>query len=173
MKPIAEDLRTNLVIITDRRAYHLELTSTPETYMASVSWHYPRDELLALTRRNAAAEEAADRVIDSGLDIDKLRFRYAVSGDTPPWRPARVFDDSAQGLHPVPGPDSTRARRRRSSSSGRTAKTSSSTTASAAATTSSTACSPPPNCGSARTRNRSCASPAPTVARPYRVGPLK
>ena len=24
---------TNLVIVTDRRAYHLELTSTPETYM--------------------------------------------------------------------------------------------------------------------------------------------
>ena len=94
VKPIAEDLRTNLVIVTDRRAYHLELTSTPETYMASVSWHYPRDEPLALTRRNAAAEEAADRVIDSGLDIDKLRFRYAVSGDTPPWRPVRVFDDT-------------------------------------------------------------------------------
>lgn len=94
VKPIATDLRTNLVITTDRRAYHLELTSTPETYMASVSWHYPHDELLALTRRNATAEEAADRVIDTGLHIDKLRFRYAVSGDTPPWRPVRVFDDT-------------------------------------------------------------------------------
>ncbi|WP_422022263.1 P-type conjugative transfer protein TrbG [Pyruvatibacter mobilis] len=94
VKPIAEGLRTNLVIITDRRAYHLELTSTPETYMASVSWHYPRDELLALTRRNIAAEEAADRVIDRGLDIDNLRFRYAISGDNPPWRPVRVFDDT-------------------------------------------------------------------------------
>ena len=94
VKSIAEGLSTNLVIITDRRAYHLELTSTPETYMASVSWHYPRDELMALTRRNAAAEDAAERVIDSGLDIDKLRFRYAISGDEPPWRPARVFDDT-------------------------------------------------------------------------------
>ncbi|MCG8354235.1 MAG: P-type conjugative transfer protein TrbG [Kiloniellales bacterium] len=94
VKPIAEGLSTNLVIITDRRAYHLELTSTPETYMASVSWHYPRDELLALTRRNVAAEDAAERVIDSGLDIDKLRFRYAISGDEPPWRPVRVFDDT-------------------------------------------------------------------------------
>ena len=94
VKPIAEGLRTNLVIITDRRAYHLELTSTPETYMASVSWHYPRDELLALTRRNAAAEDAAERVIDRGLDIANLRFRYAVSGDNPPWRPVRVFDDT-------------------------------------------------------------------------------
>lgn len=93
-KPIKEDLKTNLIIITDRRAYHLELTSTPETYMASVSWRYPHDELLALRRDNNAAEEASNRVVDAGLDIDKLRFRYAVSGDAPPWRPVRVFDDT-------------------------------------------------------------------------------
>ena len=94
VKPIKDSLRTNLVIITDRRAYHLELTSTPETYMASVSWAYPHDELLALQRRNAVAEEIAGQVVDRGLEIDKLRFRYAVSGDTPPWRPVRVFDDT-------------------------------------------------------------------------------
>ena len=94
VKPITEGLRTNLIIITDRRAYHLELTSTPETYMASVSWRYPHDELLALQRRNAVAEEAAEGVVDSGLDIENLRFRYAISGDTPPWRPVRVFDDT-------------------------------------------------------------------------------
>lgn len=94
VKPIREDLRTNLVVITDRRAYHLELTSTPDTYMASVSWAYPRDELIALRRRNAVAEENTDMVVDRGLDIGKLRFRYAVSGDTPPWRPVRVFDDT-------------------------------------------------------------------------------
>lgn len=94
VKPIKEDLQTNLVIITDRRAYHLELTSTPETYMASVSWTYPHDALLALRRDNRTAEEAATQVVDTGLDIDKLRFRYAVSGDNPPWRPVRVFDDT-------------------------------------------------------------------------------
>jgi type IV secretion system protein TrbG len=94
VKPIKEGLKTNLVIITDRRAYHLELTSTPETYMASVSWAYPHDELLALQRRNAVAEEIAGQVVDRGLEIDKLRFRYAVSGDKPPWRPVRVFDDT-------------------------------------------------------------------------------
>ena len=62
--------------------------------MASISWHYPHDELLALQRRNVTAEEAADRVIDRGLDFDNLRFRYAISGDNPPWRPVRVFDDT-------------------------------------------------------------------------------
>src|SRR3546814_4806476 len=30
VKPVAPDLRTNLVITTDRRAYHLELESTEE-----------------------------------------------------------------------------------------------------------------------------------------------
>ena len=94
VKPIKEDLKTNLVIITDRRAYHLELTSTPETYMASVSWSYPHDALLALHRDNGAAEEAATQVVDKGLDLNKLRFRYAVSGDNPPWRPVRIFDDT-------------------------------------------------------------------------------
>src|SRR3546814_885029 len=48
VKPVAPDLETNLVITTDRRAYHLEMESTKGTYMASVSWHYPHDELIAL-----------------------------------------------------------------------------------------------------------------------------
>ena len=94
VKPVAEDLATNLVIVTDRRAYHLELASTPETYMASLSWHYPHDELLALQRKNKAAGTAS--VNDSGLKLDDLRFRYRITGDTPPWRPVRVFDDTAK-----------------------------------------------------------------------------
>src|SRR3546814_259917 len=43
VKPVAPDLKTNLVITTDRRAYHLEMESTEGTYMASVSWHYPHE----------------------------------------------------------------------------------------------------------------------------------
>ena len=96
VKPIAEDLKTNLIIITDRRAYHLELVSTPETYMASASWHYPHDELVALKSRNLLAKQAADRIVASGLDLDRLRFSYAISGDAPPWRPMRVFDDTSK-----------------------------------------------------------------------------
>ncbi|AQQ07522.1 P-type conjugative transfer protein TrbG [Roseibium algicola] len=94
VKPIKEGLKTNLVIITDRRTYHLELTSDTETYMASVSWHYPRDELLALQRRNVQAHSAAEIVADRGLRLDQLKFRYRLSGDTPSWRPVRVFDDT-------------------------------------------------------------------------------
>jgi type IV secretion system protein VirB9 len=94
VKPIKEGLKTNLIILTDRRTYHLELTSDTETYMASVSWRYPQDELLVLQRRNEQAKSAAEHVADRGLRLNQLKFRYALSGDTPPWRPIRVFDDT-------------------------------------------------------------------------------
>lgn len=94
VKPVAPELRTNLVITTDRRAYHLELESTKGTYMASISWHYPHDELVALRRQNERASDADARVVDQGLSLDRLRFRYEITGDAPPWRPVRAFDDT-------------------------------------------------------------------------------
>jgi type IV secretion system protein VirB9 len=90
VKPTRPDLISNLVINTDRRTYHLELRSTEKTYMASVSWIYPQDELIALRRQNASAEAAAPV---AALDIGNLHFRYSIEGDTPPWRPLRAFDD--------------------------------------------------------------------------------
>lgn len=91
VKPTRPDLMTNLVINTDRRTYHLELRATEKTYMASVSWQYPQDELIALRRRNAAAEEVMP--VDTGVDLGSLNFRYAIEGDAAPWRPLRAFDD--------------------------------------------------------------------------------
>jgi P-type conjugative transfer protein TrbG len=91
VKPTRPELITNLVINTDRRTYHLELRSTEKTYMASVSWIYPQDELIALRRRNAVADAATP--VETALDINSLRFRYAIEGDNPPWRPLRAFDD--------------------------------------------------------------------------------
>jgi type IV secretion system protein VirB9 len=90
VKPTRPELTTNLVINTDRRTYHLELRSTEKTYMASVSWLYPQDELIALRRQNVVANAAAPV---AALDITNLRFRYAIDGDNPPWRPLRAFDD--------------------------------------------------------------------------------
>ena len=58
VKPTRPGIATNLVINTDRRTYHLELRATPVTYMASVSWIYPRDALMALAGRNASAAAA-------------------------------------------------------------------------------------------------------------------
>lgn len=94
IKPTRPDLISNLVINTDQRTYHLELRSDEKTYMASVSWAYPQDQLIALRHENAIAEAAAP--IATGVDIDALNFRYRIEGDTPPWRPLRAFDDGRQ-----------------------------------------------------------------------------
>jgi P-type conjugative transfer protein TrbG len=94
IKPTRPDLISNLVINTDRRTYHLELRSDEKTYMASVSWAYPQDQLIALRHENAMAEAAAP--VATGVDINALNFRYRIEGDTPPWRPLRAFDDGRQ-----------------------------------------------------------------------------
>lgn len=89
VKPTRTDLQTNLVITTDRRTYLVELISTEQTWMASASWDYPQDRMGALQRR---AREAPS-VPQAGLSLEKLRFRYAISGDRPPWTPHQAFDD--------------------------------------------------------------------------------
>ena len=94
VKPSRPDLLTNLVINTDRRTYHLEMRSSERTYMASLSWAYAADQLIALRQANERAEAAQSMA--SGVDLDALNFRYAVEGDTPPWRPSRAYDDGRQ-----------------------------------------------------------------------------
>jgi P-type conjugative transfer protein TrbG len=94
VKPFAPALKTNLVITTDRRSYHLQLESTARTAMAALSWTYPQDELLALKREAVAAEAATP--VASGIVIENLRFCYSISGDNPAWRPLRAFDDGRQ-----------------------------------------------------------------------------
>ncbi|MGZ2962328.1 TrbG/VirB9 family P-type conjugative transfer protein, partial [Pseudomonas aeruginosa] len=34
--------------------------------------------------------------VASGLSVDQLHFDYAITGDQPPWRPLRAFDDGRQ-----------------------------------------------------------------------------
>jgi P-type conjugative transfer protein TrbG len=93
IKPTLPDIQTNLVVLTDRRTYHLELVSTKETYMASISWTYPTDTLVALHKQNVAAEANEQRIADHGVRLDNLNFRYRIEGDDPSWRPVRAFDD--------------------------------------------------------------------------------
>ncbi len=90
-KPFAANLRTNLVITTDRRSYHLQLESTDRTYMAAISWIYPQDGLV--TENPGAGAVASHSPTDSIPSLDNLNFNYAIDGDDPPWKPLRAFDD--------------------------------------------------------------------------------
>lgn len=96
VKPYTAGLRTNLIITTNRRTYHLQLESTQTTAMAAIAWRYPHDEVV--TRKVCEAltptvPAPMPMPLTAGLPLDSLRFGYTVSGDRPAWRPLRAFDD--------------------------------------------------------------------------------
>ena len=101
VKPMAAGLRTNLVILTDRRSYHLSLESTERTAMAAISWSYPESTIIALHQQAERAEAAAS--VADNIPLGDLHFRYAISGDNPPWRPVRAFDDGHKVYIEFPG----------------------------------------------------------------------
>lgn len=94
VKPFSAGLATNLVITTDRRSYHLDLTSTSGPAMMALSWTYPRDALIAVQKEAQRVEAAAP--VAAGLALEGLHFNYEISGDDPAWRPLRAFDDGRQ-----------------------------------------------------------------------------
>jgi type IV secretion system protein VirB9 len=94
VKPTNPTLKTNLVINTDRRTYHLELTATPATYMASVAWKYPVDPTAA-----PPSPPAAPPVPPA---IEGVNFDYRIKGDHPVWRPVRIYDDGRQTVIEFP-----------------------------------------------------------------------
>ncbi|MGC6399022.1 P-type conjugative transfer protein TrbG [Sphingomonas sp. FW199] len=87
VKPTRADIATNLIIHTDRRSYHLELTATKATHMPAIAWRYP-----APLPSAPVMDEASDGG-QRAVDTERLSFAYRISGDRPDWRPVLVFDD--------------------------------------------------------------------------------
>ena len=95
VKPIAADLKTNLVITTERRTYHLELESTETTSMSSLSWTYPADDLIAIKKKNDGVSGINTVSIDGAQTFDNLNFSYKIFGNAT-FAPSRVFDDGTK-----------------------------------------------------------------------------
>ncbi|HTM81935.1 P-type conjugative transfer protein TrbG [Asticcacaulis sp.] len=91
VKPYTAGLKTNLVVTTNRRTYHIQMESTQATAMTVISWSYPADDLMVLQAAQVKAQAAAP--LAAGIAVEALQFRYAISGGKPAWRPVRVFDD--------------------------------------------------------------------------------
>ncbi len=80
VKPNASGLRTNIVLITDRRTYLIEaIAQSGYAYSAQIAWSYPPSQ--------ATAPAAL-------LDSINLNYRIRTTrGARPAWLPTRVFDD--------------------------------------------------------------------------------
>jgi len=79
VKPQATGLRTNIVLVTDRRTYTIEaIAQAGSAYSAQIAWCYPPEEEARMA------------------SVDQLHFGYrirATRGGRPNWMPTRVFDD--------------------------------------------------------------------------------
>lgn len=96
VKPMAAKLSTNAVITTTKRTYYLDLKSFADTYMAAVSWRYPHEAIKQIKKvvpNKARVTKASFKRADLDMKPETLRFDYVIKGDSPNWRPTRVFDD--------------------------------------------------------------------------------
>jgi P-type conjugative transfer protein TrbG len=84
VKPTRADITTNLVITTDRRTYMVELRSGEKPYMPAVAWAYPQ------SRGGTRQALPAAPIIPA---VTARKYRYGLSGSTPPWKPVAVYDD--------------------------------------------------------------------------------
>lgn len=94
VKPTDAGLETNLIIPTDRRLYTIKLVSTEKKWMPTLSFDYPDDmqrEWAEYQKRQA--KQAYNNTMPTGQNIANLDFNYYMNGDSPSWKPIRVYSD--------------------------------------------------------------------------------
>ena len=96
LKPAYAKLTTSMIVITDRRVYHLLLKSIPDTYMVMVRWTYPRRP--SYSASSILSHNNPNRVIQDAALVNPefLSFDYKMSYSLfkkPVWLPKRVYDD--------------------------------------------------------------------------------
>ena len=157
VEPTPPELVSNLVIDTDRRTYLLDCVP-----LKKPTWpRYPSNiRRIGSCVPPSECERQAATPIMTGVDISRCRFRYAIEGDNPPWRPVPHSMTDPKSISRCPW-----HRQRRSTALfvvGPKATNKSSIIGCGRATTSSTACSLRQSCGSAVNISRPSASAAPT-----------
>ena len=97
IKPTDAGLISSMTIDTNRRTYAIKLISTQHSWMPLVAFDYP-DEMQrqwSAYQQNVAWGAAAS-TLPTGENVANLDFGFRLSGDSPAWRPLRVYTDGAK-----------------------------------------------------------------------------
>jgi type IV secretion system protein VirB9 len=92
VKPDYQKQISNMIIVTNRRVYHLELKSFLDYHMPIVRWSYPLDVL----KRQQEKKAEQERQNSAALLAENLSFNYKVTKSifyNPPWVPIQIYDD--------------------------------------------------------------------------------
>lgn len=95
IKPLEENIETNLIVTTDEHVYQLRLKSG-SFHTPSVSWNYPEDFDAKL--KDAIKKEESEELT---VNPSKLNHPYKVEGDYD-WKPISVFDDGSKTFIQMP-----------------------------------------------------------------------
>ena len=98
VKPTDAGLTTNLMVTTDRRIYTIRLASTQRDWIPVLSFDYPDDVEREWTAwKVAQTKQIADNTLPAtGQNIANLDFGFRMSGDSPSWKPVRVYSDGSK-----------------------------------------------------------------------------
>ena len=102
LKPSYSGLTTSMIIITDKRIYHLMLKSFKDAYMSIVKWNYPSSMPMTIkSDAMYAASNGSRQTIDGKIMSDEgdfvypsfdYKMRYSLY-KKPIWLPTMVYDD--------------------------------------------------------------------------------
>lgn len=92
IKPLMDDITTNLSIITDRHDYDIIIT-TDGDYIARIGFFYPQEDTDGI--QVPSPPQSRDQWGPStNIQIQNVRFNYIATGDKKlTWFPVNIFDD--------------------------------------------------------------------------------
>ncbi len=97
VKPIDAGLSTNLIVTTDRRVYTIKLISSQRDWMPVMSFFYPDEaEKEWAAYRERQDRETRNNTLPTGQNIANLDFNFSLKGDSPSWKPVRVYTDGTK-----------------------------------------------------------------------------
>ena len=85
VKPIEEELETNILITTNKRLYNIKIESTSNEYNSLVKWEYPETAEMIKFRANT--------VETATTNADKINMYYTMDNKYYPFAPEKVYDD--------------------------------------------------------------------------------
>lgn len=101
VKPKDINLLTSLIVVTDKRTYHLQLKSNDKLYYPMVKFHYPSSIILK-TQEDISSMNTNNK---NNKDIDSylksLDFNYKIKGNAN-FKPVRIYNDGKKTIIELP-----------------------------------------------------------------------
>ena len=107
VKPLMPDISTNIMIMTDKRTYNIDLVASNSDFIPAVVFTYPHDVMndwQSFIAANCGKVEKDDELSPSYvMAAENLSFNYKiVDKNNVPWKPVRVFDDGTKTYIELP-----------------------------------------------------------------------